>query len=89
MLLFTRDLVELQLPDGRPAAQLIACVGGSLALTASNIAALSGAKPGEEGIASGLVNTSRQVGGPIGLAVAVSVVGLVTHGLGSRHRAAR
>lgn len=63
-------------------ALLVGSVGGALALTASNIAALAGAKPGEEGVASGLINTSRQVGGPIGLAVAVSVIGLATHGLG-------
>lgn len=82
MLLFTQislgsDFLTAVLP-----AQLVAVVGGSLAATASNIAALSGAKPGEEGIASGLINTSRQVGGPIGLAVAVTVIGLVTRGLG-------
>ena len=63
-------------------AILIASTGGSLSLTASNIAALSGAARGEEGIASGLINTSRQVGGPIGLAVAISVVGFITHGQG-------
>jgi MFS family permease len=61
---------------------LISSVGGALSLTASNIAALSGAHRGEEGVASGLINTSRQIGGPIGLAVAITVVGLVTHGLG-------
>jgi hypothetical protein len=33
-------------------------------------------------MASGLVNTSRQVGGPIGLAVVVTVIGLATQGLG-------
>ncbi len=63
-------------------AQLISVVGGSLASTSSNIIALSAAKPGEEGIASGLINTSRQVGGPVGLAVAVSVIGLATLGMG-------
>ena len=61
---------------------LIAAVGGSLTFTGTSIAALGGAKPGEEGIASGLVNTSRQVGGPIGLAVIVVVIDLVTNGLG-------
>jgi EmrB/QacA subfamily drug resistance transporter len=63
-------------------AMLIATVGGGLSATAANIAALSGAVRGEEGIASGLINTSRQVGGPIGLALAVSVIGVVTHGQG-------
>jgi MFS family permease len=61
---------------------LVASVGGALSATASNIAALSGTNRGEEGVASGLINTSRQVGGPVGLAVAISVVGLLTHGQG-------
>lgn len=63
-------------------ALLLATTGGALSATASNIAALAGAGRGEEGVASGLINTSRQVGGPIGLAVAVSVIGVVTHGQG-------
>ena len=63
-------------------AILVASGGGALSATAANIAALSGALRGEEGVASGLINTSRQIGGPVGLAVAVSVVGVVTHGAG-------
>ena len=59
---------------------LVAAFGGALSSTASNIAALEGTARGEEGIASGLINTSRQVGGPIGLAVVVSVLGVVTQG---------
>jgi MFS family permease len=82
MLLFTQITLGSAFFTAILPAQLIAVVGGSLAATASNIAALSGAKSGEEGIASGLINTSRQVGGPIGLAVCVTVIGLVTHGLG-------
>ena len=61
-------------------AILMAAFGGALSSTASNIAALEGTSRGEEGIASGMINTSRQVGGPIGLAVAVSVLGVVTQG---------
>ncbi|MGD0637023.1 MAG: MFS transporter [Nitrososphaerales archaeon] len=73
----TSEYLSVVLP-----ALLLASVGGALSATASNIAALGGAERGEEGIASGLINTSRQIGGPIGLAVAVSVIGLVTHGAG-------
>jgi EmrB/QacA subfamily drug resistance transporter len=58
-------------------AMLVASVGGALAYTAFNIAALSGAKHGEEGLASGLVNTSSQVGGPVGLAIAVTIASVV------------
>lgn len=56
---------------------ILASSGGALTMTATNIAALSGAVRGEEGVASGLINTSRQVGGPIGLAVVITVMGLL------------
>jgi EmrB/QacA subfamily drug resistance transporter len=82
MLLFTQlSLTSSYLAFILP-AQLVCVIGGSLAATASNILALSAAKPGEEGIASGLINTARQVGSPIGLAVAVYVIGVVTLGTG-------
>ena len=40
-------------------------LGTGLGFTAINIAALTGTRRGEEGLASGLINTSRQIGGPI------------------------
>ena len=52
---------------------LIIASGTGLGFTAINIAALTGTKKGEEGLASGLINTSRQIGGPIGLAVLLTV----------------
>jgi EmrB/QacA subfamily drug resistance transporter len=52
---------------------LLVGVGYGLATTAINIAALTGTRRGEEGLASGLINTSRQIGGPIGLAVLLTV----------------
>ncbi len=82
LLLFTRFSLTSDYFTGILPAYLIACVGGALSGTSANIAALAGAKPGEEGIASGLINTSRQIGGPIGLAVTVSVIGLATVGVG-------
>lgn len=56
--------------------------GGAIDFTAFNIAALTGAGEGEEGLASGLINTSTQVGGPIGLAISVTVVGVIVASLG-------
>jgi EmrB/QacA subfamily drug resistance transporter len=81
-LLFTRITLSSEYVTVLLPAILIASFGGALGLTASNIAALGGAGPGEEGMASGLINTSRQIGGPVGLAVSVVVIGILTHGLG-------
>ena len=44
-----------------------------MSFTAINIAALTRTRKGEEGLASGLINTSRQIGGSIGLAVLLTV----------------
>ena len=55
-------------------------VGTGLGFAAINIAALTGTKRGEEGLASGLINTSRQIGGPIGLAILLTVANFETPG---------
>jgi EmrB/QacA subfamily drug resistance transporter len=55
-------------------------VGTGLGFTAINVAALTGTKRGEEGLASGLINTSRQIGGPIGLAILLTVANFETPG---------
>jgi hypothetical protein len=52
---------------------LMVAIGTGFSFTAINIAALAGIKKGEEGLASGLINTSRQIGGPIGLAILLTV----------------
>ena len=57
---------------------LLIGVGTGLSFTAINIAALTGTRKGEEGLASGLINTSRQIGGPIGLAVLLTVANFQT-----------
>jgi EmrB/QacA subfamily drug resistance transporter len=69
-------------------SMLVASLGAAFAFTAFNIAALSGAKQGEEGLASGLVNTSTQVGGPIGLAIAVTIATTIAASLTGRTIAA-
>jgi len=53
-------------------------LGTGLGFTAINIAALTGTRKGEEGLASGLINTSRQIGGPIGLAVLLTAANIET-----------
>ncbi len=52
---------------------LLMAVGIALSIVPSTIAATQGAKPGHAGLASGLVNTSRQVGGGLGIAVLITL----------------
>jgi len=52
---------------------LLWSLGASIGFPTVTIAGLGGTKPGEEGLASGLINTSGRVGGPVGLAVILTV----------------
>ena len=61
-------------------AMLLVAFGGAISFTADSMIALASAAHGEEGLASGLLNTSTQVGGPIGLAVAVTIAGIAGSG---------
>lgn len=54
-------------------ASLLAALGMSLAYIPGTIASMSGARPEETGLASGLVNTSYQVGSALGLAIIVAI----------------
>jgi EmrB/QacA subfamily drug resistance transporter len=58
---------------------ILAAIGLGLAFVTSTIAAVSGVADHEAGLASGLINTTQQVGGALGLAVlsaiAISVTG--------------
>jgi hypothetical protein len=51
-------------------------LGASIGFPAVNIAAVAGTKHGEEGLASGVVNTSFRIGFPLGLAVLLTVAGV-------------
>lgn len=59
-------------------ASLFAALGMSLAYIPGTMAAISGAKPEETGLASGIVNTSYQIGSALGLAVIVVISSSVT-----------
>jgi EmrB/QacA subfamily drug resistance transporter len=52
---------------------LLVSIGIGLAVVPSTIAATAGAGPSEAGLASGLVNTARQMGGALGLAILASL----------------
>src|SRR5262249_32203703 len=50
-------------------ASLLAAIGLGFGFVTSTIAAVSGVEEREQGLASGLINTSQQIGGALGLAV--------------------
>ena len=52
---------------------LLTAAGIALSIVPSTIAATQGAKQGQAGLASGLVNTSRQIGGGLGIAVLITL----------------
>ena len=52
---------------------LLVALGIALSVVSSTITATQGSRPEQAGIAAGLVNTSRQVGGAIGIALLVSI----------------
>jgi MFS family permease len=60
------------LPDLLPAMILLG-IGGGLAFPALMTLAMSSAAPEDSGLASGLVNTTQQVGGALGLAILATV----------------
>ncbi|MFL5887015.1 MAG: MFS transporter [Thermoleophilaceae bacterium] len=66
---------------------ILVSTGIGLSFVPVTIAAMSGARPSEAGLASGLVNTSRQVGGSLGLAILATVASARTSTL-SAHEGA-
>jgi EmrB/QacA subfamily drug resistance transporter len=52
---------------------LLAALGLGLSFVSVTIGAVTGTKPEEAGLASGLINTSQQVGGALGLAILSSI----------------
>ena len=60
---------------------LLAAVGLGFAFVPMTIAAVSGVSPQEAGLASGLINTSQQIGGALGLAILASIANSKTDDL--------
>jgi EmrB/QacA subfamily drug resistance transporter len=62
---------------------LLAAVGLGFAFVPVTIAAVSGIEDREQGLASGLINTSQQVGGALGLAILAAVANAIIGSSGS------
>jgi EmrB/QacA subfamily drug resistance transporter len=64
---------------------LLVSIGMGLSFVPVTIAAMAGVARPEAGLASGLVNTSRQFGGSLGLAILATIAGERTHHLVGAH----
>jgi hypothetical protein len=60
---------------------LLAAAGLGFAFVPVTIAAVTGTQPHEAGLASGLINTSQQVGGALGLAILATIANGKTQSL--------
>jgi EmrB/QacA subfamily drug resistance transporter len=72
-------------PDGSYVTDIlgpsvIAAIGLGLAFVSITIAAVAGVGEHESGLASGLINTSQQVGGALGLAILATIANSVSDG---------
>jgi EmrB/QacA subfamily drug resistance transporter len=68
---------------------VLTAAGIAMSIVPSTIAATHGAKEGQAGLASGLVNTSRQIGGGLGLALLITfATQRTTHLIGSGEQVA-
>jgi predicted MFS family arabinose efflux permease len=77
---------RVRAPGGSYAADvlgpsLLAAFGLGFAFVPVTIAAVTGTEPQEAGLASGLINTSQQVGGALGLAILATVANSRTQSL--------
>ena len=69
---------------------VLSAIGLGLSFVPVTIAAVTGTRPHEAGLASGLVNTAQQVGGALGLAILATIANSRTKDLihGGQHNAA-
>jgi hypothetical protein len=60
------------------AAQFLSGIGLALSFVPVTIASLTGVQPADAGVASGLINTSRQIGGSVGLVAVTTIAATAT-----------
>jgi EmrB/QacA subfamily drug resistance transporter len=77
LLWFTQISVDGSFLGDLLGPSLLAAVGLGFAFVPVTIAAVSGIEDREQGLASGLINTSQQVGGALGLAILAAVANAV------------
>jgi EmrB/QacA subfamily drug resistance transporter len=64
---------------------LVSGLGLAFSMVPATIAGLTGVRPADAGVASGLINTSRQIGGSIGLAALTTIATTVARSYGHGH----
>jgi EmrB/QacA subfamily drug resistance transporter len=62
---------------------LLAAIGLGFAFVSVTIGAVAGTRPEDAGLASGLINTSQQVGGALGLAILAAIANATTKNAGA------
>ncbi len=86
MLLFTRVAASGSAIAYVVIPGLLTAAGIGFSIVPSTIAATQGSKQGQAGLASGLVNTSRQIGGGLGIALLITLATEYTsHLIGAGH----
>jgi EmrB/QacA subfamily drug resistance transporter len=73
MLAYTQIPVEGSFVSNLLVGYLLVGVGMAFAFIPMSIAALAGVQPHEAGLASGLINTSQQIGGALGVAIVSTI----------------
>jgi MFS family permease len=81
LLLFMQVRVDVDYMSGILPVMLLLGVGAGLSFPSLMTLAMSGVAPSDSGLASGLVNTTQQVGGALGLAVIATLSTTRTDGL--------
>jgi EmrB/QacA subfamily drug resistance transporter len=81
LLLFARSPIHASYAVDLLPSMVLLGVGAGLSFPSLMTLAMSDATPSDSGLASGLVNTTQQVGGALGLAVLATLSTTHTHGL--------